>query len=431
MGCDIVVAGADEPALEAIRRLFAERDRVFSRFRPDSELSSVNRAAGEPTLVSHPVRRDRPVCARGRRADRWPGRSDRRRLARRPGLRPRLRRARRRPGSARPGRAGSGLAPDRAHGAAAAHPVRLRDRPERRRQGGDGRRGRRPSERRRLRLGRRRSGCSRRDRRRAAGGRRRPGRPRRDRHHRHGAAALAPRRRLVPPPDRSRDRVAGTLAVARGERVRGVVPRRRRGGALGAPRGRRRPRVARPARPSGPVRRRGRAGDRQPHLDGDDDRAGMHLTSNPVDWYAARAAGIVAYLLLTAVVTLGIAMAGRAPGRRWKRWPMFAVEDVHRVGGLLVGSFIALHVVTIAIDSFLPFSLGQLAIPLTSRYRPIWTALGIVAAELLRRAGRDQPLPRADPAPHLAQRPLRQLRRSGPRPPCTASAAAPTAAPRG
>lgn len=111
----------------------------------------------------------------------------------------------------------------------------------------------------------------------------------------------------------------------------------------------------------------------------------MHLTltSNPVDWYAARAAGIVAYLLLSAVVTLGIAMAGRAPGRRWRRWPMFAVEDVHRVGGLLVGSFIALHVATIAIDSFLPFSVRQLVIPLAATYRPVWTALGIVAAELL------------------------------------------------
>ena len=53
MGCDIVVAGAEEPQLEAIRRLFAERDRVFSRFRPDSELNSVNAAAGEQTLVSH------------------------------------------------------------------------------------------------------------------------------------------------------------------------------------------------------------------------------------------------------------------------------------------------------------------------------------------------------------------------------------------
>jgi sulfoxide reductase heme-binding subunit YedZ len=109
----------------------------------------------------------------------------------------------------------------------------------------------------------------------------------------------------------------------------------------------------------------------------------VHLTSSPVDWYAARAAGIAAYVLLTAVVALGVAMAGRAPGRRWRRWPMFAVEDVHRVGGLLVGTFIGLHVATIAIDSFLPFSLSQLAIPFTAHYRPVWTALGIVAAELL------------------------------------------------
>jgi len=110
----------------------------------------------------------------------------------------------------------------------------------------------------------------------------------------------------------------------------------------------------------------------------------VHLTSSPIDWYAARAAGIVAYVLLSVVVTFGIALAGRAPGRgRWRRWPMFAVEDVHRAGGLLVGTFIAIHVVTIAIDSFLPFSLGQLVVPLASTYRPLWVALGIVAAELL------------------------------------------------
>ena len=109
----------------------------------------------------------------------------------------------------------------------------------------------------------------------------------------------------------------------------------------------------------------------------------MHLTSNPIDWYAARAAGIAAYVLLTAVIALGLALAGKAPGRRWRRWPMFAVEDVHRFGGLLVGTFIAIHVVTIGIDSFLPFSLTQLAVPLAAGYRPIWTGLGIAAAELL------------------------------------------------
>lgn len=52
MGCDIVVAGAGDAELEAIRRIFEARDRMFSRFRPSSELCAVNRAAGTPTLVT-------------------------------------------------------------------------------------------------------------------------------------------------------------------------------------------------------------------------------------------------------------------------------------------------------------------------------------------------------------------------------------------
>ena len=106
----------------------------------------------------------------------------------------------------------------------------------------------------------------------------------------------------------------------------------------------------------------------------------MHLTASPIDWYAARAAGIVAYLLLTAVVAIGVGLAGRMNGNGW---PSFAVADVHRFGGLLVGMFIGIHVLTIAVDSYMRFSLAQLAVPFASSYRPIWVALGIVAAELL------------------------------------------------
>ncbi len=106
----------------------------------------------------------------------------------------------------------------------------------------------------------------------------------------------------------------------------------------------------------------------------------MHLTSSPVDWYAARAAGIVAYLLLTAVVLVGVGLAGRVTV---PLLPRFAVTEVHRFGSLLVGSFVALHVATIAIDAFLPFSPAQLAVPFLATYRPLWTGLGIVAAELL------------------------------------------------
>ena len=52
MGCSITVAGAGDRALASIRRLFDDRDRRFSRFRPDSELCRVNRLAGRATPVS-------------------------------------------------------------------------------------------------------------------------------------------------------------------------------------------------------------------------------------------------------------------------------------------------------------------------------------------------------------------------------------------
>ena len=106
----------------------------------------------------------------------------------------------------------------------------------------------------------------------------------------------------------------------------------------------------------------------------------MHVTSSPAIWYAARASGVAAYVVLSIVVCLGLTLGGKAQSRRW---PRFSVEDVHRFGGLLVGSLIGVHVLTIAADSFLPFSLTQLLVPFTSSYRPLWTGLGIAAAELL------------------------------------------------
>jgi sulfoxide reductase heme-binding subunit YedZ len=106
----------------------------------------------------------------------------------------------------------------------------------------------------------------------------------------------------------------------------------------------------------------------------------MHVTSNPAIWYAARASGVAAYVVLSLVVCVGLTLGGNAQSRRW---PRFSVEDIHRFGGLLVGSLIGVHVLAIAADSFLPFSLTQLLVPFTSTYRPLWTGLGIAAAEIL------------------------------------------------
>ena len=104
------------------------------------------------------------------------------------------------------------------------------------------------------------------------------------------------------------------------------------------------------------------------------------LVASSASWYAARAGGVTAYLLVSACVLAGILLAGktRVPGL-----PRFAVEDVHRFLGLLTGLFIAVHISGVALDSVVPFSLEQLVVPFTAGYRPLATGLGIVALELL------------------------------------------------
>ena len=96
-------------------------------------------------------------------------------------------------------------------------------------------------------------------------------------------------------------------------------------------------------------------------------------------WYAARSAGIVAYLLLSGSVVLGLLMSTRAS----LGWPRFAVEDVHRFIAKLTGVFIVIHGGALLLDQIVPFTLSQELIPFTSSYRPFGVGLGIVSAELL------------------------------------------------
>lgn len=99
-----------------------------------------------------------------------------------------------------------------------------------------------------------------------------------------------------------------------------------------------------------------------------------------VAWYVARAGGMLAFVVLTATVVIGLTMSSRV---RLRRWPRFAVEDVHRFLGLLTWSFVGVHAVALIADSYLSFSVGDLLIPGVAPYRPLPTALGVVALELL------------------------------------------------
>jgi thiamine biosynthesis lipoprotein len=52
MGVDVLVCGATDEEHDAVRRLFDGYDHVFSRFRPESELSRVNRDPSEVVVLS-------------------------------------------------------------------------------------------------------------------------------------------------------------------------------------------------------------------------------------------------------------------------------------------------------------------------------------------------------------------------------------------
>jgi sulfoxide reductase heme-binding subunit YedZ len=114
---------------------------------------------------------------------------------------------------------------------------------------------------------------------------------------------------------------------------------------------------------------------------------------SPAVWYFARSAGIVAYLLLTSSVLLGVLMAGKAPFT----WPRFAVEEVHRFLAILTGVFIALHGASLLLDSVVPIGLGQELVPFTSTYRPLAVGLGICAMELIAAVGVSNALRRRIP----------------------------------
>ncbi len=97
-------------------------------------------------------------------------------------------------------------------------------------------------------------------------------------------------------------------------------------------------------------------------------------------WYATRAGGTVALLLLTATMALGIAGGGRYTPSRTAR---FEVGALHRNVAVLTLVFLALHIVTAIADTFVHLGWLTTLLPFLSSYRPLWVGLGTVAFDLL------------------------------------------------
>jgi methionine sulfoxide reductase heme-binding subunit len=96
-------------------------------------------------------------------------------------------------------------------------------------------------------------------------------------------------------------------------------------------------------------------------------------------WLASRSAGIVALLLVTTAVVLGLLMASNIFKRPGLKRNMVKVHEQVALAALVA---IGAHGVLLLGDAWLRPGISGIAIPFTISYRPVWTGLGILAGYL-------------------------------------------------
>lgn len=102
--------------------------------------------------------------------------------------------------------------------------------------------------------------------------------------------------------------------------------------------------------------------------------------NNTLLWYTTRGAGMTSLLLLTVVVVLGIVSVAKPAS---ERWPRFLSTGLHRNLALMTLVFLAIHIVTAAVDPFTHLGWLIAVVPFTSYYRTFWLGLGTLAFDLL------------------------------------------------
>ena len=107
--------------------------------------------------------------------------------------------------------------------------------------------------------------------------------------------------------------------------------------------------------------------------------AAVATATSPL-WFATRATGLMALVLLTCTVLLGILTSVRYAS---PAWPRFVTISLHRNLSLLTITFLGLHILTTITDPFVSIGPLSVVLPFTSGYRRIWLGLGAVAFDLL------------------------------------------------
>ena len=106
----------------------------------------------------------------------------------------------------------------------------------------------------------------------------------------------------------------------------------------------------------------------------------MNATANVLHnhgwWLASRASGLVALVLVTISVGIGLAMAGKVMRRPGLSRRLLAIHEQTALAGLVA---IAVHGIALLGDFWLHPGVTGITVPFAMGYRPLWTGLGIVA----------------------------------------------------
>jgi len=104
------------------------------------------------------------------------------------------------------------------------------------------------------------------------------------------------------------------------------------------------------------------------------------MKTDPTFWILARASGLVAYALLSTTVLAGLVLKARPFGTIVKP---ATITDLHRFLALLGLGALSVHALALVLDNAVPIGIADLLVPGMAPYRPLWTGLGVLAAELL------------------------------------------------
>ncbi|MHB1208130.1 MAG: hypothetical protein ACYC1I_00295 [Acidimicrobiales bacterium] len=106
----------------------------------------------------------------------------------------------------------------------------------------------------------------------------------------------------------------------------------------------------------------------------------MIALTTPYLWYTTRATGMVTLILFTMVVSLGTLVANRIGGTIVGR---FEINELHRSLTMVAMTFLAIHILTTVLDSFVPTGLISVVIPMTSQYKRVAVGVGAISFDLI------------------------------------------------